>query len=66
MLNNSQFQANLKDCGLQQTFGEVSWNHQFQDPRNYSVAQSSSGKLTDEQAEGRVYCNLVNGQEIRK
>jgi hypothetical protein len=63
MLNNGQFQANFKDCGLQQTFGEVSWNHQFQHPRKYSLAQSSSGKLADEQAEGRVYCNFVNGQE---
>ncbi len=29
----------------------------------HSVAQSSSGKLTDDQAAGRVYCNYANGEE---
>jgi hypothetical protein len=37
--------------------------HLFQHPKTYSIAQSSSGTLTDDQAEGRVFCNLVNGQE---
>ena len=62
-LNSGQFKANFQDCGLQQTYGEVSWNHQFQHPKNYSVAQSSSGTLTDDQAAGRVFCALANGQE---
>jgi len=62
-LNSGQFTANFQDCGLEQTYGEVSWNHQFQHPKNYSVAQLSSGKLTDDQAAGRVFCNLANGQE---
>lgn len=62
-LNSGQFKANFQDCGLQQTYGEVSWNHQFQHPKTYSVAQSSSGMLTDDQAAGRVFCNIANGQE---
>jgi serine/threonine-protein kinase len=62
-LNSGKFQANFQDCGIVQTYGEVSWNHQFQHPKNYSVAQLSSGKLTDDQAAGRVFCNLTNGQE---
>jgi len=62
-LNSGHFQANFQDCGLQQTVGEISWNHQFRHPRNYSIAQSSSGMLADGQAAGRVYCNFENGQE---
>ncbi len=62
-LNSGRFQPNFQDCGIEQTVGEVSWNHQFQHPRTYSVAQSSSGKLTDDQAAGRVYCNFANGEE---
>jgi serine/threonine-protein kinase len=62
-LNSGSFQANFRDCGVQQVYGEVSWNHLFQHPKNYSVTQSSSGQLTDDQAAGRVFCNLVNGQE---
>jgi Protein kinase domain len=62
-LNSGQFQPNFQDCGINQTVGEISWNHQFQHPRNYSVAQLSSGKLTDDQAAGRVYCNLASGLE---
>src|SRR6516225_3020689 len=62
-LNSGKFQANFQDCGLTQTFGEVSWNHQFQHPKTYSVAQLSSGKLTEDQAAGRVFCTLTNGQE---
>ena len=62
-LNPGRFQANYQDCGLQQTVGEVSWNHQFQHPKTYSVAQLESGKLSDDKADGRLYCNFANGQE---
>lgn len=62
-LDSGRFQPNFQDCGIRQTVGEVSWNHQFQHPKTYSVAQSSSGKLTDDQAAGRVYCNFANGEE---
>jgi hypothetical protein len=62
-LNSGHFQANFQDCGLQQTYGEVGWNHQFWHPRTYTVAQMSSGMVTDAQAAGRVFCNFNNGQE---
>jgi len=62
-LNSGTFTPNFQDCGPEQTYGEVSWNHQFQHPKTYSVAQLSSGKLTDDQAAGRVFCNITNGQE---
>ena len=62
-LNTGQFQANFADCGINQTFGEISWNHMFQHPGTYSVRQMSSGMITDAQASGRVFCNFNNGQE---
>jgi hypothetical protein len=62
-LTSGRFQANVQECGIQQTVGEVSWNHQFRHPKTYSVAQLESGMLTDDQAAGRVYCNFANGQE---
>jgi Protein kinase domain len=62
-LNSGTFKANFQDCGQEQTYGEASWNHQFWHPKTYSVAQLSSGKLTDDQAAGRVFCNINNGQE---
>jgi len=62
-LNSGSFQPNFQDCGVVQTYGEVSWNHQFQHPKTYSVAQLSSGTLADDQAAGRVFCNFTNGQE---
>ena len=41
--------------------GEVSWNHQYQHPRNYSLAQSESGMLNDgNQAAGRLFCTFSN------
>jgi serine/threonine-protein kinase len=55
------FHANFGDCTEQQTDGEVSWNHNYQHPREYSLAQSGSGMLTDEQAAGRVFCTFTNG-----
>jgi hypothetical protein len=55
------FHANVGDCTEQQTEGEVSWNHDYQHPRKYSLAQSMSGRLTDGQAAGRVFCTFTNG-----
>ena len=62
-LNSGKFQANFADCGLNQTFGEVAWNHMFQHPKTYTVAQMSAGMVTDAQAAGRVFCTFSNGQE---
>ena len=62
-LNSGQFEANFQDCGINETYGEVAWNHMFQHPKIYSVTQMSMGMVTDVQAEGRVFCNFSNGQE---
>jgi serine/threonine-protein kinase len=62
-LNSGKFQTNFNDCGLDQTFGEVGWNHMFQHPKTYSVAQMSAGMVTDAQAAGRVFCTFTNAQE---
>src|SRR5579864_2259981 len=63
LLNSGGFKANFNDCEINQTFGEVGWNHMFQHPKTYSVAQMSAGMVTDAQAGGRVFCNFSNGQE---
>jgi len=62
-LNSGKFQANFQDCGLDQTSGEVGWNHMFQHPKTYTVAQMSAGMVTDAQAAGRVFCTFANAQE---
>jgi hypothetical protein len=62
-LNSGQFKANFQDCGLDQTQGEVGWNHMFQHPKTYSVSQMSAGMVTDTQAAGRVFCDFGNAQE---
>ena len=59
----SQFKQNYNDCELEQTVGEVGWNHQFQHMRTYTVADMSAGKVTDDQAAGRVFCNFTQGVE---
>ena len=59
----SQFKQNYRDCGLGQTVGEVGWNHQFQHPKTYTVAEMSAGRVTDDQAAGRVFCNNIQGLE---
>jgi len=62
-LNSGQFEENFQDCGINETYGEVAWNHMFQHPKTYSVAQMSVGMVTDVQAAGRVFCNFSNAQE---
>jgi hypothetical protein len=62
-LNSGKFTANFQDCGVDQTYGEVGWNHMFQHPRTYTVGQMTAGMVTDAQAAGRVFCTFSNGQE---
>ena len=63
-LNSGHFQPNYQDCNEQKPAGEISWNHNFQHPGTYSVAQLTSGQLDPvKQAAGRVFCNYINGQE---
>ncbi len=60
---SSKFRQNFSDCGLQQTVGEVGWNHQFQHPKTYTVSQMSKGQVTEDQVAGRVYCNFSQSLE---
>jgi serine/threonine protein kinase len=59
-LNSGHFQANYQDCGINQTNGEVGWNHMFQHPKTYTIGQMSGGMVTDAQAAGRVFCLFNN------
>jgi serine/threonine protein kinase len=61
-LGSSPFRTNFGDCTEQTTYGEVSWNHLYQHPRGYSLAQSRSGHLIDDDAAGRVFCTFTNSQ----
>jgi hypothetical protein len=38
------------------TNGEIGWNHDFKHPSNYPISMFTSGRITDDQAAGRVYC----------
>jgi serine/threonine-protein kinase len=60
--NGGRYQANVNDCREHETSGEVTWNHDYQHLLNYSLADVESGKLGDEQAAGRLFCTLTNGQ----
>ena len=61
-LGQNPIRQNFGDCTEQQTNGEVSWNHDYQHPRNYSLMDMRSGRITDDKAAGRVYCTFVNSQ----
>jgi Protein kinase domain len=58
-----QFRQNFSDCESQLTYGEIAWNHQFQHTSKYTVAQMTTGNITDDQAAGRVFCTYTQGLE---
>ena len=62
-LNSGTFRQNFADCGSQDTYGEVGWNHMFQHTRKYTVGQMITNMVTDDQAAGRVFCNYTQGLE---
>jgi serine/threonine protein kinase len=62
-LNSGTFQQDFKDCGPVPTYGEVGWSHQFYHTRSYTVQQMIMGKVTDDQAAGRVFCTYTQGLE---
>ena len=58
-LSNGQFRVNYGDCTQDSVSGEVGWNHEYQHPKSYSVAQNESGMLNSgTQAAGRLFCTL--------
>jgi hypothetical protein len=62
-LNTAKFRQNFNDCGSQDTFGEVGWNHLFKHTRSFTVNQMIMGTVRDDQAAGRVFCNYAQGLE---
>jgi hypothetical protein len=62
-LNAGQFAQNYADCGPAVTAvaGEVGWNDQPRHPLSYTVALMAAGKVTDQQAGGRVFCAMTSG-----
>ena len=51
--------TNQANCNGHTTSGEVSWNHDFQHPKGYTLAQSRSGTFDEGQAAGRVFCEFA-------
>jgi hypothetical protein len=62
----SSIQVNFDNCSKAVTNGEVSWNHNFDHPKTYSLAQSISGKLNpSSQAAGRVFCTISDSGQYQ-
>jgi hypothetical protein len=58
-LDGGRVVQDSQDCGLSAppaAGGEVGWNHQFDHPRGYTIAQMAAGKVGVTQAAGRVFC----------
>ncbi len=64
MLAGGHFKANVQNCTEGKPTGEVSWNHEYQHPRTYSVAQMASGAVSENDAAGRVFCTFADGDFV--
>lgn len=63
-LGTNSIRTNFGDCSRRDSFGEVSWNHDTQHPRTFTLTQARSDKLNaGDQAAGRVFCTF-NGSEF--
>jgi hypothetical protein len=52
------FRANFGNCTETMTNGEIGWKHDFKHPSQYPIRMFTSGRITDDQAAGRMYCTL--------
>jgi hypothetical protein len=59
-LAQAPFHANFGDCTETSTSGETGWNHNFKHPSMYPLSDFTSGRITDDEAAGRVYCTFDN------
>ena len=59
-IGQAPFRANYGNCTETMTSGEVGWNHDFKHPSMYPMGDFTSGRITDDQAAGRVYCTFEN------
>lgn len=60
-LAGGSFRSNVGDCTHDENGGEISWNHNYQHPRQFTLDQVRTGHLRDTQAAGRVFCRLRQG-----
>jgi serine/threonine protein kinase len=56
-------QMAVGDCNATMSEGEVTWNHMYQHPRNFTISQVASGRYQSDVAGGRLFCLLENGRE---
>lgn len=61
-VSDGGYRQNVGACSTRSTSGESSWNHNYQHPKGFSLAQLRAGHLTDDQAAGRLFCTVTNGQ----
>ena len=59
----SMDQKAVSDCNTEMSQGEVTWNHRYVHPRNFTIAQVESGRYQSDVAGGRLFCALVDGRE---
>jgi hypothetical protein len=60
-LSGAPFRANHGNCTELLTNGEIGWNHNYQHPSYYPLSMFTSGRITDDQAAGRMFCTMING-----
>jgi hypothetical protein len=66
-LDGGRVEQDTQDCGLSApptAGGETGWNHQFDHPHDYTIAQMAAGKVATAQAAGRVFCVLNQGSGL--
>jgi hypothetical protein len=61
-LSGGRFRTNYGNCTEVLTSGERSWNHNVQHPMQYAFSLFTSGRITDDQAAGRLFCTFDNDQ----
>jgi hypothetical protein len=53
-LAHAPFRANFGNCTETMTNGEIGWNHDFKHPSQHPISRFTSGRITDDQAAGRM------------
>lgn len=61
-LSAGKFHTNYGNCTEVLTSGERSWNHNVSHPIQYAFSLFPAGRITDDQAAGRLFCTFANDQ----
>jgi hypothetical protein len=61
-LAGGRFRTNYGNCTEVLTSGERSWNHNVSHPIGYAFSLFPAGRITDDQAAGRLYCTFSDDQ----